>query len=87
MFENGLQWSLRVEFQNVASFQVVMADLLGGDTVHHALYIGVFDKCVKSRECSNEKKILGVMKSVLHLRCLIIDEISMVSARLLADVD
>ena len=42
LFENILQWNVNVEFQTVA-FQAVMADLLGGDTVHHALNIGVFD--------------------------------------------
>ena len=86
LFGELLQWNMSVEFQIVA-FQAVMADLLGGDTVHHALNIGIFDKCFKSREGSNEKKSLDVMKSVLQLRWLIIDEISMVSARLLADID
>ena len=86
LFGEILQWDMGVEFQIVA-FQAVMADLLGGDTVHHALNIGVFGKSFKSREGSNDKKSRDVMKAVLQLRWLIIDEISMVSARLLADID
>ena len=58
LFGELLQWNMSVEFQIVA-FQVVMTDLLGGDTVHHALNIGIFDKCFKRREGSNEKKIVG----------------------------
>ena len=77
---------MSAEFRIVA-FQAVMADLLGGHTVHHALNIGMCDKCFKSREGSNEKTSLDVMKSVLQLRWLVIDEISMVSASLLADID
>ena len=49
-----------------------MADLLGGDTIHHAL---------------NETKAQETVKSMLMLRWLIIDDINMVSARLLADID
>ena len=64
-----------------------MADLLGGDTVHHALNVGICVKAFKCREGSNEKKSLDVMKSALQLRLLIIDEIRMVSARPLPDID
>ena len=53
-----------VEFQLVA-YQAVMADLLGGDTIHHALNIGVFDRTSSSREGSNEKKTLDAMKAIL----------------------
>ena len=38
-------------------------------------------------ELAQDKKSFDVMKAVLQLRWLIIDEISMVSARLLADID
>lgn len=75
-----------VEFQTVA-FQAVMADLLGGGTIHRALNICIFGKTVSRREGSNEKKAFVAMKTVLQLRWLIIGEISMVSARLLADID
>ena len=86
LFGRLLQWNMGVEFQLVA-FQAVMAELLGGDTIHHALNIGIFNKTFPSREGSNEKKNLDAMKAILQLRWLIIDEISMVSARLLADID
>lgn len=29
---------------NVVALQAVMADLLGGDTIHHTLNIGIFGK-------------------------------------------
>ena len=86
LFGEIFKWKMGAEFQIVA-FQAVMADLLGGDTVHHALNIGVFGKQFQRREGSNDSKSLDVMKAVLQLRWLIIDEISMVSARLLADID
>ena len=84
LFTDVLQWNIGVEFQIVA-LQAVMADLLGGDTIHHACGIPV----CKRRECHSEdaQKQMEVAKRVLQWRWLIIDEISMVSAKLLADVD
>ena len=56
LFEKVLHWNMGAEFQIVA-FQAVMADLLGGDTIHHALNIGIYGKTdFQSREGSNEKK-------------------------------
>ena len=84
LFEQVLHWDMGVHFQMVA-FQAVMADLLGGDTIHHALGIPV-----RKHNDSNDDKIqkqLDVAKRVLQWRWLIIDEISMVSAKLLAEVD
>ena len=40
LFEEVLKWDMGVEFQMVA-LQAVMADILGGDTIHHALGISV----------------------------------------------
>ena len=84
LFTDVLQWNIGVEFQIVA-LQAVMADLLGGDTIHHACGIPVFTR----RACHSEdaQKQMEVAKRVLQWRWLIIDEISMVSAKLLADVD
>ena len=84
MFTDVLQWNIGVEFQIVA-LQAVMADLLGGDTIHHACGIPV----CKREECHGDdaQKQMEVAKRVLQWRWLIIDEISMVSAKLLADVD
>ena len=84
LFEKVLHWDMGVHFQLVA-LQAVMADLLGGDTIHHALGIPVY----KRGETNDDavQKQLQVAKRVLQWRWLIIDEISMVSAKLLAEVD
>ena len=87
LFGQVLKWNIGVEFQVVA-FQAVMADLLGGDTIHHALNISIFGKKGHNRrEGAAESQAVVTMKALLQLRWLIIDEISMVSARLLADID
>ena len=39
--EKVLKWNTSVEFQ-IAALQAVMADLLQGDTIHHAFNILVF---------------------------------------------
>ena len=56
-----------------------------GDTIHHACGIPVFN----GRECHEEdlQKQMEIAKRVLQWRWLIIDEISMVSAKLLAEID
>jgi hypothetical protein len=87
LFGQVLKWNIGVEFQVVA-FQAVMADLLGGDTIHHALNISRFGKKgTNRRDGGAESQAIKTMNALLQLRWLIIDEISMVSARLLADVD
>ena len=82
LFEGVLKWDLGVKFQVVA-LQAVMAQLLGGDTIHHALGIPVF----KGKEVHGDdlQKHMDVAKRVLQWRWLIIDEISMVSAKLFAE--
>ena len=84
LFQEVLHWDMGVEFQIVA-LQAVMADLLGGDTIHHALGIPVFRR--GAADTTEVTKHMEVAKRVLQWRWLIIDEISMVSAKLLADVD
>ena len=68
-----------------------MADVLGGDTIRHALNISIFGKqttkTTTRRDGGAESQAIVTMKALLQLRWLIIDEISMVSARLLADTD
>ena len=86
LFGKALKWNMAVEFR-VVELHAVMADLLGGDTIHHALNIGIFGKAIKSREGAKENKAIDTMKALLRLRWLIIDEICMVSARLFADID
>ena len=84
LFENVLKWNIGVKFQIVA-LQAVMADLLPGDTIHHAFNLTVFGK--SGSKPAGDNGDINTMKGMLQLRCLIMDEISMVSARLLADVD
>ena len=43
LFEQVLKWKIVEDFQIVA-LQAVMADLLGGDTIHHALNLPVYGK-------------------------------------------
>ena len=58
-----------VEFQVVA-LQAVMADLLGGDTIHHALGIPAFKR---GHGATDEfQKHMDVAKKVLQWRWLII---------------
>ena len=84
LFKQVLKWDMGLQFQIVA-LQAVMADLLGGDTIHHACGIPVF----KKRECHGDdlQKHMDIAKRVLQWRWLIIDEISMVGSRLFAQID
>ena len=84
LFQNVLGWNIGVEFQIVA-LQAVMADLLQGDTIHHALAIPCFGRT--HTQTTGANKDLTTAKAILQWRWLIIDEISMVSAKLLAAVD
>ena len=85
LFEGLLKWDMGIQFQIVA-LQAVMADLLGGDTIHHACGITALKK---RSQCHSDdvQKHIDVAKRVLQWRWLIVDEISMVGAKLLAQVD
>ena len=74
-----------VEFQIVA-LQAVMVDILEGDTINHALGIQVVGR---QFDCHGDdaRKQLDVAKQILQWRWLLIDEISMVSAKVLAEID
>ena len=61
-----------------------MAALLEGDTILHALGIPCFGKRTSGDGVDNT---MAVAKRVLQWRWLIMDEISMVSAKLLATID
>ena len=67
-----------------AALQAVTADMLDGDTLHHAFGLSFGDT---SKTTYNETKVLDMQKRLLQLRWLIIDEISMVSVELLAAVE
>ena len=85
LFEEELGYENGLEYQMVA-LQAVMAEQLDGDTLHHACGIDPF-----AREQGNDgkqaKRQAEVAKKVLQWRWLIIDEISMVNVKLLAEVD
>ena len=81
-----LQWDIGVQYQVVA-LQAVTANLLGGDTIHHACGIAFQKRGATINGEDQAKKRMEVAKRALQWRWLIIDETSMVSARLLADID
>ena len=70
------------------ALQAVTAELLEGDTIHHALGMNPFSKKTdgKSRDKATARQS-ELAKQVSQLRWLFIDEISMVSAKLLAETD
>ena len=72
----------------IAALQAVMADLLSGDTVHRALNIGMLGNNKTKQDYNGEdnRKSMEVSRQILQRRWLIIN-VSLVSARLLADVD
>ena len=81
LFEGVLGWQHGVEFQ-IVSFQAVMAELLDGDTIHHALGLDwAGDKA------QTLLKSLERAQQVLQWRWLILDEFSMVSAELLGQLE
>ena len=83
LFEDILQWQSGVHFQ-IAALQAVTADMLDGDTLHHAFGLS-WGK--SSDDDASLAKSLGLAKRMLQMRWLIIDEISMVSIELLARLE
>ena len=84
LFRDVLGWSQGIDYQKVA-LQAVMAEQIDGDTIHHALGINPFgQRCTDALETQRQG---DVAKRVLQWRWLIVDEISMVSAQLLAEMD
>ena len=82
LFETVLGWRRGVEFEVVA-LQASMADALEGDTIHHALSLAVF----RDEEEGSLKKQMDLAHRALRWRWLLLDEISMVSAELLARLE
>ena len=79
LLEEECGFAIGVEFHFVA-FQNVMAALLDGDTLHTAFNMG-FGRSAESSDDDPFKR------QALRLRWVVIDEISMVSAQMLAQVD
>ena len=78
-----MKWNVGVDFQ-IGALQATMAGLLQGDTIHHALGIPIFGQ---GHATTGSNQDIKIAKSILQWRWLIIDEISMVSAKLLARID
>ena len=72
-----LHWGMGINYQTVA-LQSVVAELAGGDAIHHACGIPVFN----GRGCH-----VTLAKRVLQWSWLIIDEIRMASAKLLTELE
>jgi len=83
-YEDIMQWTIGDEY-NIAALQAVMAVNLGGETLHHVAGINPFMSLgdMEAGRATAEE----VAHRFLRTRWLIIDEISMVSASLLAQVD
>ena len=84
LFTQVLGWEMGVEFQ-MAALQAVMAEQIGGDTLHHAL--GIMPSGPQGPAAKESQRQTDVAKRVQQWRWLFIDEISMVSPQLLAEVD
>ena len=82
LFEQILGWQQGVHFQ-VITLQAVMAEQLDGDTIHHALGLNWNG----ASNGISEAKMLELCATTLQWRWLFIDEISMVSAELLARLE
>ena len=82
LFEQILGWQQGVHFQ-VVTLQAVMAEQLDGDTIHHALGLNWNG----AGNGISEAKLLELCATTLQWRWLFIDEISMVSAELLARLE
>jgi len=85
LFQDVLHWQQGLDYQVIA-LQAVMADLLKGDTIHHACGIPVRKKGGEMGDLViNSNKNLA--EKSLYWRWLLIDEFGMVGCSLLAEVD
>jgi hypothetical protein len=86
LFTEVCGWQMGLEYQ-MAALQAVMAQQLGGDTLHHACGLNRFAGKGNDANDAASQRQAKVAERVLQWRWLIIDEISMVSSALLAEVD
>jgi hypothetical protein len=84
LFDQILGWQQGLDYQVIA-LQAVMADLLKGDTIHHACGIPVRKKGSDGEMVIQNHK--DVAEQSLYWRWLLIDEFGMVGSSLLAEVD
>ena len=87
LFRDVCGWAVGFEFQMVA-LQAVMAQLLEGDAIHRACGINPFPskKSAASVQKADQRQT-EVAERVHQWRWLFVDEISMVSCELLAEVE
>jgi hypothetical protein len=87
LFTEVCGWQMGLDYQ-MAALQAVMAQLLGGDTIHHACGINPFGggKGAQASQRAAQRQA-DVAQRVMQWRWFFIDEISMVSAQLLAEID
>ena len=87
LFQEVCGWEQGLDFQ-IMTLQAVTAEALDADTIHHALGINPFTarNDAKSRGKASQRQA-EVAKQVSQWRWIFVDEISMVSAKLLAEVD
>ena len=86
LFTDVLHWNIGINYQ-IAALQAVMAEQLGGDTLHHCCGICIKNLRSEGAYSQGTKRQIEVDKAVLQWRWLIIDEISMISSQLLAEID
>ena len=84
LFNQILHWQQGLDYQVIA-LQAVMADLLKGDTIHHACGIPVRKKGADGEMVIQSHK--DVAEKSLYWKWLLIDEFGMVGSSLLAEVD
>ena len=74
LFGKILGWHIGMEY-NIVALQAVMADLLEGDTIHHAFNMPVYGRHVSTRPIEQgSRKYIEHLKTVLEYRWLVIDD-------------
>ena len=82
LFDQVLGWQQGVQYQVVA-FQAVMADQLAGETIHHAVGLNKHGE----ETGVSLQRMAELLAGATRWRWLLVDEISMVSAELLARLE
>ena len=81
LFEQILGWTHGIEFK-VLTLQAVMADQVQGDAIHHGVGLNS-----RNDNAISLSRLLDLLSDATRWRWLVIDEISMVSAELLARLE
>ena len=84
LFDQVLHWQQGLDYQ-VMALQAVMAELLNGDTIHHACGIPIRKTAADGDVVIQTNR--DVAEKCLYWKWLLIDEFGMVGADLLAEID